>query len=264
MTLFLVSFFYYIGEGIKMIIYLDLVIVLNFLIDYLTLVITKYYLKLNSKWYRILLACLIGEVSLITLRIEFSGFHLIVLKLLISVILILVAFGRNKFFKNLIVFYQVCIYLGGLLYLFKFKFRISNNILYTLMIVLLVIIAFRLLLYVNDYKLGKIKLLRKLKITFEDGQTIKLNSFLDTGNSFVEPLTNRSIILVKRKYLEKHLKNVIKVNCQTVNGVNFIECITCLEIEIEGEVFRNVLIGCVSNNFSSQYDSLLNINLIGG
>ena len=78
-------------------IYVDLIILLNFFLDFLLLLSVGLILRRNTKIYRMIIASLIGGLSILSLFIKMSSFELFILKVFISVVMILVSFG----FKNL-------------------------------------------------------------------------------------------------------------------------------------------------------------------
>ena len=96
---------FFIGDLMK--VYLDLLFILNFLLDFIILSAVNYILRRNVKQGRILLGSLIGTVTLLILFIKLSNFELLLYKLIISVVMIIGTFGYkdlNYFIKNLLYF----------------------------------------------------------------------------------------------------------------------------------------------------------------
>lgn len=79
--------------GDTMIIYIDLLILVNFLFDLLLLLTINIALKRYSKIYRLLLASLFGEITLISLFIPISSGLFTILKLIMGIIMVIIAFG---------------------------------------------------------------------------------------------------------------------------------------------------------------------------
>ena len=73
-------------------IYIDEVLLLNFIIDYLILLLTKKILKLNTKNYRLILASLFAELSIFCLFFN-NKILLIMLKIIIIYITNIISFG---------------------------------------------------------------------------------------------------------------------------------------------------------------------------
>ena len=82
-----------------MTIYVDLVFLINFIMDFYILSGVKFLLKLDTKLVRIILGSLIGSFSLFFLFFSLSIFILNLLKIIISVIMVFVTFGKYNFFN---------------------------------------------------------------------------------------------------------------------------------------------------------------------
>ena len=105
-------------------IYIDELIILNFIIDFLILKTTSKILKLNVTTLRIIFSSLFGEISLLYLFVNLNNLELTIFKLLIGVIMNLIAFSYNdlkEFIKRLIYFYMFSFFLGGTLYYLKIE-----------------------------------------------------------------------------------------------------------------------------------------------
>ena len=90
-------------------IYIDELIILNFIIDFLILKTTSKILKLNTTTQRIIISSVFGEISLLYLFVNLNNVELTLFKLLIGIIMNLLAFGYHdikEFIKNLIYFYM--------------------------------------------------------------------------------------------------------------------------------------------------------------
>ena len=84
-------FFYtYIGD--YMTIYLDLVMILNFTIDFILLLTVSLILKRNIKITRIMLGSFFGGISILFLFFNMNNIILFLLKLIISILMIIITF----------------------------------------------------------------------------------------------------------------------------------------------------------------------------
>ena len=110
-------------------IYIDLIIIINFFFDFILLFCVSIILKRNVKIKRIVLASLIGGISIISLFIPFNTISLFLFKLFISIIMILTAFSYKNFkytFDNFKYLYVISIFLGGFLYFLNTSFSYKN------------------------------------------------------------------------------------------------------------------------------------------
>ena len=100
-----------------MIIYLDLIFLINFIMDFYILSGVKFLLRLQTKFIRIIIGSLIGSLSLILLFFKLNIIEINLLKILISILMTYITFGKNKFLNKLFYLYIISIILGGSIYL---------------------------------------------------------------------------------------------------------------------------------------------------
>ena len=78
-------------------IYIDLIIILNFFLDFLLLLGVSLILRRNTKLIRIIIGALIGGLSILLLFIKISSFELFFIKVLISIVMVFASFGFKSF-----------------------------------------------------------------------------------------------------------------------------------------------------------------------
>ena len=192
-----------------MIVYLDLVFLINFIMDFYILSSVKFLLRLNTKILRILLGTFIGSLSFILLFFHINILVFNLIKIVISILMVLITFGKSGFFNKLFYLYIVSIVLGGALYLLNdsLGYEVNSGIFinngYSInLIILLIISPVIIFMYVREFlKLKKkINTIYNVVIKFKNKE-IKLEGFLDTGNKLVDPYFNRPIILLNKKYI---------------------------------------------------------------
>ena len=127
---FFVSFYWYIKLGDGMEIYVDLVLALNFLFDFIILLSVSYILRRNVSLKKIVFGSLVGEFSLLLLFIRMPNLVFLMAKFFLSFVMIFVTFGYKDlryFFKNILYFYLVSMLLGGAIEFLDNQFSYSNN-----------------------------------------------------------------------------------------------------------------------------------------
>lgn len=246
-----------------MTVYIDLVCIINFMYDFLILLTVSFTLKRNRKIYYFILSSLIGVLSIFLLFLKINKIVLFLLKILISIIMVTVAFGYKSIkytISNIIYFYMISIILAGFLYLIK-ENSSNFNLNY---IVLLIIGPIILFIY---YKSNK-----KLKNTYSDYYKIKivfdnieynLVSFYDNGNNLKDPISRKSIIIVGNNRLEKiyNIRSPVYVPVITVKGTHLMKCFKPSYIILNDKKIYNYLIGESSIKFSDGVECLLNKSL---
>ena len=104
-----------------MIIYVDVIFLENFILDFIILLATSIISNNKIKIFRLILASLIGSIyTIVSFIFRVNNF---ILKIIISFLIVFICFGfKNKksFLKNLGVFYLTSITFGGSSFLFMF------------------------------------------------------------------------------------------------------------------------------------------------
>ncbi len=240
-------------------IYVDLVFLINFFFDFILLTATKYILKERVKVYKLILGSFIGGLSIFFLFFKMNSIELFILKILISILMILVSFGRNNFLKNYIYFYIISIFLGGSMYFINYTFSskhqgliffskgLSINLI--VMIILSPIITYY---YVKEYKHYKTTISNCHNVDlYIKNKKYCLKGYLDTGNTLTDPYKNRAIILLNTNkiILDKKKHKIIYVPYQTITNYGVIPCYQVDRIIIDQKEFKNILIGDTKNYF---------------
>ena len=259
-------------------IYLDLVILLNFFIDYLLLATVSIILKRNTKIIRLIIGSLFGGLSILSLFITLSSINLFMLKIIISIIMTLISFGYKNIkytINNLVYLYLISIILGGGLYL------INNQLSYKtyglifvnngLSINIILIILFSPLViysYIKTTKKLKEEYSRyyKVEITFLNNKKINITGFLDTGNNLIDPYQKRPILVLNKYMLKDYNPRCILVPIKTINKESILKCFKIKKLVIDKKIIKkDVLIGISDNNFNMEdVNILLNKKIIKG
>ena len=248
-----------------MVIYLDLLWVLNFSLDFLILLIVSFTLKRNTKIKRILLGSFLGSLSTFLVFFKLNNLSLNIIKLLLGIIIIIGTFnlGSKKYFvNNLIYFYLTSTLLGGFMYFLNNNFNksYSLSINYFFVLILSPIILY---LYYKQNKDMKIKYnyYYAVDIVLNNQQRIKTSAYLDTGNTLKDPYAHKPIILISKKLLPKdiHIHSPILVPYNSLNHGGLLTVIKPLYIEINNLKLNNYLVGLSEEDFG--FEGILKENI---
>ncbi len=228
-------------------VYVDLLILLNICYDYLLLLTVGVTLKRRVSHKRLFWAALFGSVSIILIFFDVSKVLEVVLKNLLGVPMLVVAFGYKNVvytFYNILYLYMSSVVLAGFLYYLTEELGVSyGNVNY----VALLVIA-PLVLGVYTYSVKKLRckqnLAYKIKVVFKNNNILLLDGFIDSGNKLRDPVTNKYVIIVDKNVYSG--KNPIYVPFKGVNKTGILKCFSLDYIEINNQVFKNYLLG-VSN-----------------
>lgn len=257
-------------------VYIDLILITNFLFDFILLLAVSIILKRNAKIIRIILGALFGSLTILSLFIRFNTIELFFFKIIVSIGMILLSFGFKNyryFFKNMYYLYMTSIVLGGIVYFINIQFSYKNEglLFITNGVGINVIVGFILSIIILHQYIKQIKLLKinhnkyyKINIYLKNGRIFKLNAFLDTGNKLIDPYKKWPIILVSEKEMGT-LEKTILVPYHTVNGEGLLKCIKPNKVYIEGVGFKNKLfIGLSPSINIDGVDCILNEKLLEG
>lgn len=236
-----------------MIIYVDLVILINFIIDTLLLISVDLLLKRKAKFKRILIASLLGSLSTLMLFLFNNNLILLLLKFLISILMVIIAFKYEsfKYFKdNLFWLYIISIILGGSIYLLNDQIALTNNglvfsnngfkINLLLLIIITPIILYKYIKYQKSFK-NNYSNYYDVDIYYMD-EKISETGFLDTGNQLIDPIFGKPIILVNKNLINKEVKTFF-VPYDVLNNHGLLEVFKPDKVIINNKINKKVLIG---------------------
>lgn len=239
-------------------IYIDELIILNFIIDFLILKTTSKILKINTTTLRIVISSIFGEISLLYLFIKLNNIELSIFKLLIGIIMNIIAFKYNdikEFIRNLMYFYMFSFFLGGTLYYLKIESLVKYQ--YYLLLIPFIMNVLKAL----TYNLKNIISLRhKVTIYLKNGKVLYLNGYMDTGNTLKDPYTNKNVIIINKEIDE----NYFLVPYKTIDNTSLIKCFKPKKIYIDGLGERKDIIVGITNKKFKGFNCLLNYNLMEG
>lgn len=265
-------FFYTIcGDFMK--IYLDLVMILNFFIDFILLLTVSVILKRNIKITRIMLGAFIGGISIIFLFLNINSFYLFLFKIIISIVMVLITF-KYKNIKytliNLLYLYTSSIILGGFLYLLNLEFSYKhigiifyNNGLSINFIFLLIFSPFILYIYIKQIKNLKYNYSNYYNIElYYNNKKYKYTAYMDTGNVLIDSLTKKSVILIDKRKLLFDIKEFRLIPYTSINGESMIKVVKLDKLIFNNKEYNNVLLGIIDNINLDGVDIILNRKLL--
>ena len=229
-----------------MVVYIDLVILINFIFDSSLLLSVDLSLHRSVTWKRVLIGALIGEISILTLFIDFNMFTLTVFKLIISFLMSIATFGYKDIkytFYNVVYLYFLGIILGGFVTFLYNEFQVNRE--YSIKyLIILALSPLALLIY---RKLTS-RLRRDYNARFEviieyANNKFEGIGFLDSGNKLVSPISGNTVILVEKEYIAYHKLKLLPVPYNALNHHGIVYCFRPNRVLIDGIERKNLLIG---------------------
>ena len=251
-------------------VYLDLVMFINFFLDFLLLLSVSIILKRNVSIKRVIIASFIGGLSIIFLFINISSFTLFLFKFIISVIMILVAFKYHNFkytFFNLLYLYIISIFLGGGLYFLNDQFCIKreglvfiNNGFSISAIFILILSPIIVYIYIKQSRILKNNYNNYYNVRiFYCNKNLDLTGFLDSGNN-LKYLKNNVILIDKRKLIFD-IKTYHLIPYQTISENSILKAFRPDLVIINGVVCKNILVGIIDSVDIDGASVILNNNI---
>lgn len=213
-----------------MVIYVDVLFVVNFFITYLLLISTSFFAKSEIKQYRAVFASVLGGLYSLVIIFDKLNFLLSAIgKIFASLLIVFVAFGFIRvwtYFKNFIIFYfSNVLFLGVISAICMFfspkGMTVKNsNVYFDISATQLLVSAF--CAYLVTYIIIKItnRTLAKGEIyslsIFVDNNEYKFYAFADSGNKLREPFSDYPVIIVDKSKMPEKCERLIP--CQTVSG----------------------------------------------
>lgn len=219
-----------------MTIYLDVIFLENIVINYIILYVTGSISKSKIKQKKILLGALIGAIySIIYYLLKLKIYSSFIIKIILSIVIIYVAFDSNNFkdlLKKVLLFYLSSFVFGGaaiaIIYMVNFQnITIQNGVLvgsYTIKTILIgivvayftILIAFKII----KTKISKKDLICDISVRLNN-KNIKTKVLIDTGNLLKEPITNLPVIVIEHTLLYDVMPKDILNNLEKVLGGDF-------------------------------------------
>lgn len=189
-------------------VYIDLVILENFIVNFFLLFLTSKSLKINTKLIRNVMAAFLGSLYVMVFIYPSLKFlNNIIVKIFIAFIMEYIAFGQRDVVFNIkatvmyivysMIVAGICMFMECNINNFSSELYIKNFSYKKLMMAMMIIyiIGNKLVWYIKDRKEIK-NFIYDVDIVVGDNCT-KVRGFLDTGNELVEPVTNLPVLIVE-------------------------------------------------------------------
>lgn len=202
-----------------MAVYLDVIWLLNFLIDFMLLKLTAIMMKRRVRSWRLWSGALFASSIILLLFTPLSPiFYHPIGKIFFSMVIILIAFGFGRwsvFIQNVLAFYFSAFAIGGGLFAVHYFFQSNSSYAGSGLLNTLsfgdpiswgmVLIGFPILWYFSKKRLDHVVVRKwqgttqaQVTIEFFD-RTIRSTGMIDSGNKLYEPLTRIPVMFLSRE-----------------------------------------------------------------
>ena len=230
-------------------VYIDLLIIEDILMNYLIIVSVSIILKRITNFKKIVISSIIGLIPLIFIFIISNSLIIFLLTFIFSILMSVISFDYKCIIytiKNIIYMYFVSIFLAGSIYLVNTNLlpNIDNYLLNVIILITISpIITIIFIKTINNLKVNYSNYYI-IDIYLKDKPIITVTSYLDTGNLLKDPYTFNPIILIDKNLINiKNMKTIL-VPYNTIDNSNLLKCFRPEKIYIhEIGYTKKVLIG---------------------
>lgn len=214
-----------------MIVYLDIILLENIVMNYIILLATAVVSKAKRNPFKILLSSLLGSIyAVISFVSSLEIYSTLILKILLSIAMIHLAFKPptiKKLLKQVVLFYLTSFAFGGCAFFLLYYIRpqdilIQNGVYigtYPIKIALLggilgfiiINIAFKLV----KERINKNNMFCQITIELEE-KKVEVKALIDTGNLLREPITKVPVIVVEKDSLEGLIEKELLLHIQDI------------------------------------------------
>ena len=261
-----------------MTIFIEYVLIDNFIINYLLLKITFSALNKDFSKKRLMFSAIFGAVfALILPLFSLNNVLGFLVKVLFGVVLLSVSNSYKsdkEYIVSLITFIFFTFTFGGLVFAFFYLTGIDYSTEISIALIFLPIIVFyKCIKSIFSYLITKKKIevfVYDLEITALE-KKIKCKGFLDTGNNVM--INGRPAVFIRFKLVEKHfsidfIKGLKRSNVKTINGEKEKFYFTLNELKVFSKdnvnIYNNVTAFIFNDDLIDGYDIILNPALFFG
>lgn len=278
------------------IVYLDVFFIINFIMDYMIILITSRIAKVKKKRIRQLAGAGCGALySVIVIKpLTNHLFKITLVNILIAAVMVLISFGftsASVYIKNVFLLFVVSFTMSGIInYLYystvigKYVRNVlsgnSNKVVNARKFILVSVLAYILLSAIVRiiFSIRKdMELYYDVKITFR-GKSVVVRGLYDTGNGLTEPVSGKMVHIAEYKILkpllegdEKAKENIYVIPFHSIGeedgimyGIRMDEMVVL--VDDEPKFLYNPIIGIYTGNVSKRgnYSVILNRETFDG
>lgn len=278
------------------IVYLDVFFMINFIMDYMIILITSRIVKVKKKRIRQLAGAGCGALySVIVIKpLTNHLFKITLVNILIAAVMVLISFGftsASVYIKNVFLLFVVSFTMSGIInYLYystvigKYVRNVlsgnSNKVVNARKFILVSVLAYILLSAIVRiiFSVRKdMELYYDVKITFR-GKSVVVRGLYDTGNGLTEPVSGKMVHIAEYKILkpllegdEKAKENIYVIPFHSIGeedgimyGIRMDEMVVL--VDDEPKFLYNPIIGIYTGNVSKRgnYSVILNRETFDG
>ena len=219
-----------------MIIYIDIFLIENTILNLIVLVSTVYVSKINIRFYKLVILSFIGSIYTIIEMYIFSVYYNSVLKLIIKILVIIVCVilvckgTLKEKVKFMFVFFMISFIYSGISYFVIYNFNVFSIKYIGISFVVSFILCY-IFSKINNNGLNSKNRICNIEV-YINNKNLKLQALIDSGNMVKDPVGGRDVIIIE----SDELKNVFDINyLNFLKGITEGKLLDTYDSEIEKE-----------------------------
>lgn len=219
-----------------MIIYIDIFLIENTILNLIVLVSTVYVSKINIRFYKLVILSFIGSIYTIIEMYIFSVYYNSVLKLIIKILVIIVCVilvckgTLKEKVKFMFVFFMISFIYSGISYFVIYNFNVFSIKYIGISFVVSFILCY-IFSKINNNGLNSKNRICNIEV-YINNKNLKLQALIDSGNMVKDPVGGRDVIIIE----SDELKTVFDINyLKFLKGITEGKLLDTYDSEIEKE-----------------------------
>lgn len=219
-----------------MIIYIDIFLIENTILNLIVLVSTVYVSKINIRFYKLVILSFIGSIYTIIEMYIFSLYYNSVLKLIIKILVIIVCVilvckgTLKEKVKFMFVFFMISFIYSGISYFVIYNFNVFSIKYIGISFVVSFILCY-IFSKINNNGLNSKNRICNIEV-YINNKNLKLQALIDSGNMVKDPVGGRDVIIIE----SDELKTVFDINyLNFLKGITEGKLLDTYDSEIEKE-----------------------------
>lgn len=265
------------------VIYLDILIFLNAVVDYFLLLAAAAMSGRRIKEVRLIISCIFASfTSLYIFAPKLSAITDLIIRLGISMLISLVAFGYKNavdFLKAFACVLAVTLLYNGLAVAFWTVFKpssmvIKNSVVYfdisAVQMIVFSIIGYIIIRLVQFLVRRFSPHSKRVSIRIcNENSIVDTNALVDSGNSLKDIYSSANVVITdfetaSRIFNDLDKKPPLLLPYNYVGGSGLIKAYYCDSAEVNGKVIKKVLVAVSENNFDGDYRAIVSPDILEG
>ena len=279
-------------QVINLVVYADILVALNLIVNYFLLLTCCKVLKFKYKVLRLLISSLVGALSSLYIFLpKLPIFYEFLFKLLLCSAMIYIALPFKtvkQYIKTIGVFFIITCGYAGIMIAFWHIFKpngmiINNSVVYfnisPVILVSVSVVSYFIFLLINNIFKVSSNTARRCEITVDiENIKLELKGIVDTGNSLCDVFGKSEIIIADKRAVasiynkwgrggSKEIKSRFRIiPCNTVTGQDVLEGIRCDRATIRSDQKNvelvNPIVAVSKVSFNDDYNAIINPSIL--